>query len=210
MRLVACCLLLAGCTLNAYKDDELPDEETDVEETDVAAETDPPDDTLDDTDPLADTDDTNPPVDTDLSGSVGYCHVQFPCTMQLESGQVSDTVYGWFYSEGVTEGQGAGAGLEVDVGVGPDGSNPSGSGWTWTDASFNTDKDNNDEWSGLFTAPSSAGTYDFVMRARVGTGDWTYCDLGNDGEGSCGTPATGSSDGYQTENAPELTVVGAR
>jgi len=152
-----------------------------------------------------DTSDTAVPVTP-----VDYCHVQWPCTQTVAASAASADLYVWVYQGGVTEGAGRGAGVTVQLGVGPDGSDPaSAAGWTWSSAAYNVDKDGlspgdlaNDEYTGTFTAPSTAGAYDYCGRVSVDSGaSWTYCDLG--GSGCSGG---GSGDGYSAATAGQLTV----
>jgi hypothetical protein len=196
-------------------DDTGGDTAADTGSGDTAGDTDSGD-TAGDTDTAADTDsgDTDSGGDTDTDPGptvpVDYCHLQYPCTMASIAGTTSDTVYGWVYQGGATEGAGAGAGLRLEVGVGPDGGDPAtGSGWSWAAMAYNEDKDGlvpgdlaNDEYMGSFPVPSTAGVYDYCVRASAdGGASWTYCDGGG---GTC--PGGGSDDGYSAADAGQLTV----
>jgi hypothetical protein len=132
--------------------------------------------------------------------------------MGAAPGATSEEVYGWVYLAGVTVGAGQGARIEGQVGVGADGSDPEAGGWTWTDAAYLGDKDGlsegdlaNDEYVATFTAPPTAGAYDYAFRFRSDAqSGWWYCDAGGDDSDGCG--GAGLDDGYQPENAGQLTV----
>ncbi len=140
---------------------------------------------------------------------IDYCHLQWPCTMEAQAGEVTPDIYGWAYEFGVTSGIGAGKGVQMEFGIGADGSDPVTAAWTWTPMAWFGDKDGlkegdlaNDEHNGRATAPSTPGTYDYAVRTSADYGlSWTVCDLGGN---SC--PGVGSTDGYQTSNTGALTV----
>jgi len=142
-----------------------------------------------------------------LTVLVDYCHLQWPCSMELEASQTSEEVYSWVFLSGTTDQSGAGESIQVAVGVGSEDVDPS-TGWAWSDCVYNTDTDGltpgdlaNDEFKGTFQAPSTAGAYRYAARARVGDGPWTLCDFGE----SCG--GAGSDDGFDIAATGVLTVV---
>jgi hypothetical protein len=149
--------------------------------------------------------DTGPP---DPVVPIDYCHLQYPCTLEVQRGVASEPVYVWVYQDGATPGAGQGPGVQVELGWGPDGGHPEDGGWTWAPMSFFADKDGltpgdlaNDEYSGAFV-PRARGTWDYAARASADGGvSWTLCD---DGGITCG--GVGSSDGYDAANAGELIV----
>ena len=127
---------------------------------------------------------------------VEYCQLQWPCSMELETSQTSEEVYGRVYTAGVTDRSGAGENVQVSLGVGAPDADPS-SDWTWSECVYNADADGlssgdmaNDEFMGTFQAPDAAGTYRYTVRARIGDGPWTLCDFGS----SCG--GEGTADGF--------------
>jgi hypothetical protein len=139
--------------------------------------------------------------------TVGFCRLQSPLTITAAVGAPT-TVYGRVFVAGLTDASGVNdphPRLVAAVGVGPDGSDPaSAAGWTWTAAAPNAGygpaspgyEMNNDEYQADLAAPGPAGSYDYAYRfSGDGGATWLYCD---------GQPA-GSSDGYQTANAGQLT-----
>ncbi|MBI5543535.1 MAG: hypothetical protein HY901_06570, partial [Deltaproteobacteria bacterium] len=93
--------------------------------------------------------DTGPAV-TDGGGgpAVGWCTLQFPPSATMALG-AKVTVFGQVFVAGETEQAGARATIEGQVGYGPLGSDGSSDpGWasSWTNATFNADKENNDEY----------------------------------------------------------------
>ena len=132
--------------------------------------------------------------------TVGWCNVQYLSAASIACGGTTDT-YGRVYVSGVTNSPGEGPGVHAQVGVGPDGSDPSAStvGWTWTDATYNTDDNNNDEYTATVSAPGQTGDYAVAYRFRADNGGpWYYCDGG-------GTDY-GSSEVYNTGDQKTLTV----
>ncbi len=137
---------------------------------------------------------------TPPSVPVDYCHMQWPCSLSLDSGAESETVYAWIYQDGASPGLGAGVGIGFDLGIGDDGSDPeTDPSWVWSSMSYATDKDGlspgdlaNDEYAGTLTAPPAPGSYDYTARATADNGlSWTLCDLGGE---TCNVG--GSTDGY--------------
>ena len=137
---------------------------------------------------------------TPPSVPVDYCHLQWPCSLSLNAGAESETVYAWIYHDDATPGLGAGAGIAFDLGIGIEGSDPeTDPSWAWSSMSYATDKDGmspgdlaNDEYAGTLIAPATPGTYDYTARATADNGlSWTLCDLGGE---SCNVG--GSTDGY--------------
>lgn len=145
--------------------------------------------------------------DEPMSYDIGFCRLQFPDAVETNVGAQVD-VFGRVYIEGLTDlSQMNDLAVNVSgwVGVGPDGSDPViDAGWTWTQGVPNGSygpaspgaEDNNDEYQAVMTAPA-AGSYDFAFRFSGDGGDtFVYCD---------GQPA-GNSDGYQPDNAGQLTT----
>lgn len=136
--------------------------------------------------------------------TVGWCNVQFPIDPTGVAGAPLD-FYGRVYVAGVTDQVGQGAGVTMQAGVG-DGDG----GLTWQDASYNTDADSNpgtgdhanDEYVLHTTFPAPPGTYAAAFRARVSSGDWTYCE--KDGPHSAYDPAF--ADVITTTAAPANTI----
>ena len=149
----------------------------------------------------------DPPADV-----VEYCNLQYPCSMALEAGAISETVYGRIYAAGVTDREGPGENLQVALGVGAVDEDPS-SEWSWTECEYNTDIDGltsgdiaNDEFMGTFEAPTTAGTYRYTVRARIGDGPWTLCDFGESCATEDGTPGQGTNDGFDVNATGVVTV----
>ncbi|QDG49895.1 hypothetical protein FIV42_03800 [Persicimonas caeni] len=139
--------------------------------------------------------------------TLGWCGLQWPSTMTLAPG-ATDIAYSQLYIAGQTDAPGQTSAftaptLIAELGVGPDGSDPTtATSWTWNEVQpnpgFDYANNNNDEYQGDVTAPSTAGSYDYAFRFSGDGGQtWTYCDFVDTG---------GSSDGYQPANAGDLTV----
>jgi len=203
--LVSFLLLACGGEIQPYVEDSSETDDTDAD-TDTDADSDADGDADTDADADADADADS---DADADAVVSYCHVQYPCEMEMDPGQRSDVIYGWVFVEGVTQGAGAGAVVTGQVGVGPDGSDPNvDAGWAWEDATYARDKDGltagdlaNDEYEGTFLAPLLSGPYDFAYRFSAdGGASWTACETGSE----CG--GDGSTDGYDATHAGAVTV----
>jgi len=109
---------------------------------------------------------------------VGWCNLQWPPSLKVEPGVEAESAFGQVWVQGTTEAVGQGQGVEAMVGYGPVGSDPSTEGWTWVPATYNVDRGNNDEYSGKFTAPATAGTYAYAMKFKGATDDaWVVCDM---------------------------------
>ena len=159
----------------------------------------------DSADPVDDTGNVDVPPAEEPEAVVDYCHLQWPCSMEVESGQVAEEVYGWVYVAGVTDQAGQGDNIEMSLGVGLIDSDPS-SEWTWSECEYNTDTPGlnplaNDEYMGVFETPEAAGSYRYTVRARIGGGPWTLCDFGE----TCG--GLGTDDDFDINATGELTVV---
>lgn len=135
---------------------------------------------------------------------VDWCITQFPQSITAGVNEPI-SVYGRVYVYLLTD-QTVGNDLDVDlvaaVGYGPVGSPPDIGEWTWIPASANPNWDgsiiagalNDDEYVATLSVPN-VGNYDFAYRFSYDAGNvWTYCDT------------NGSTDGYQTANAGDLTI----
>lgn len=130
--------------------------------------------------------------------SVERCKVQFPATLETVEGLPSDKVYGWVWSQGITDAAGAGAGITGELGYGPQGTDPTDAAWSWTQATWNADKDSGaaDEYQATLTGPAP-GTWHYAYRFSVGGGAKVYCDL------------DGSDNGFTSAQAGVLTAKAA-
>ncbi len=124
--------------------------------------------------------------DCDVTGvtstyAADYCALQFPASLSLAAGAVTDPVYTRAFEAGVTEAAGAPAGLRAEVGYGVSMSDPSTStGWSWWSNTYNVQQGNDDEYVGRFVAPAAA-TYSYTGRVSFDGVNWTYCDLNGAG-----------------------------
>lgn len=138
--------------------------------------------------------------------SIDLCALHFPTAASVEAGSAL-TAYARLFIAGLTDESGTNdpaPEVTAALGVGPDGSDPSDeeAGWAWSPAAPNpfygpgspSYAADHDEYEGTMTVPSP-DSYDFAFRF---SGDskltYVYCDAGD-----------GSSDGYQAENAGQLT-----
>ncbi len=114
---------------------------------------------------------------------IDYCKLQYPESMSKAGGESSGPIYGRVSQAGVTEEAGAPGTITAQVGYGPAGSDPRTDGtWQYVTATYNNQVDNEDEYQGSFTVPSTPGTYAYVYRFSLDNGaTWSYCD--RDGSG---------------------------
>lgn len=130
--------------------------------------------------------------------AVDECRVVGPTALSATPGGTTQVVSGQVLVTTVTDipDGGVDAGIIAEMGHGPEGSNPAAGGWNWTEASFAGDAQNaaQDLYETALTAPAAEGTYSVAARFRYQTGAPVYCDL------------DGSGNGYQTAQAPVLTV----
>lgn len=105
------------------------------------------------------------------ASAVGWCNLQFPTDTTLAPGAPLE-LFGRVFALGITDKAGQGAGITMQAGL-SDGDG----GWSWSDGGFNVDADNgaNDEYRWAGSAPAAEGSYLMAWRARLGTGDFTYC-----------------------------------
>jgi len=121
--------------------------------------------------------------ETGLPAEADFCKIQFPSSLVVNSGEVTQTVYGQIYEAGVTEEYGGHPSVSAQLGYGPVGTNPWEAGWIWTNAFWNVQSSYNDEYYASVTAPSYGGDYSYCFRFSFdGMASATYSDL--DGAGS--------------------------
>lgn len=135
--------------------------------------------------------------------TIDFCRMQSPDTVDQDAGTDVD-VYGRVYVAGLTDLSAVNdlaPELSAQLGYGPDGTDPAvDAGWTWIDAAPNAgytavDEPNNDEYQATLTLPAP-GEYDYAYRFSGDSEEtFSYCD-GQD---------AGNSDGYQVENAGQMT-----
>lgn len=120
--------------------------------------------------------------ETDAASELSYCNLQFPSSQTVAQGALSEVVYGRVYESGVTEPVAPDATLQLQVGYGLSSNNPlvSPGTWSWWPTAFNVQVGNDDEYQGVFIAPS-AGTWSFTTRASRDGVNWTLCDLNGAG-----------------------------
>jgi hypothetical protein len=109
---------------------------------------------------------------------IGWANLQWPPTLDVTVGTLTDNVYGQVWIDGVTALPGSTPGLRAQVGFGPEGTDPDGNpAWTWVEASFNVDAGNNDEFLAQIL-PTDVGVFDYVYRYTTTEGaHWLYADL---------------------------------
>ena len=142
--------------------------------------------------------------------TIDWCRLQSPRQVEATAGD-DLTVYGRVFEAGIsdaTDGVDAHPDLIGQVGFGPDGSDPSMNpgAWDWFAADPNAGwsaqaagEPGNDEYTATVRVPA-AGRYDFAYRFSRDRGfSWTYCD------GAAGAGQDGAENGYQPENAGDLT-----
>ncbi len=131
------------------------------------------------------------------SAAIDWCKlggevIEPPPSIALQGSVPGPTIYGQVYQAGITSSTGAGTGIKGALGYGAEGTSPSA--WTWVDATFNTDKGNNDEFAAQLPNPGS-GAWKFAFRFNHDDGPWSYCDA--DGL---------ALDGFTVAQAGSLTV----
>lgn len=137
----------------------------------------------------------------DVWPQIEWANLQWPTSGNIVQGD-DFTVYAQVYKGGVTDAAGQGAGIQAWIGYSASNTNPN----TWTDwvlASYNSDVDNNDEYTANIGAViPSTGTYYYASRFKLGNADYVYG--GTDGFWN----GTGNNSGTLTVTAaPQLTWV---
>ncbi len=126
--------------------------------------------------------------ETDAPTEADFCNLQFPGNFSVMSGQMTLDLYGRIYEAGLTEAPGAPAGVLAEVGYGALGSDPRLSHtWSFFPADYNVQAGSDDEYVGVFMAPTVAVSTDFAFTYRFsqdGGMRWTYCDLNGAGSNS--------------------------
>ena len=137
--------------------------------------------------------------ETDLPAEADYCIIQFPPSLTVGTGELTQLIYGRLFEAGATEAAGAPPGWIAQVSYGADGSDPrTAAGWLFAPAAYNVQVGNDDEFQVSLVAPAP-GTYSYAYRfSRDGGGRWTYCD----------TDGAGSNPGltFETTNMGMMTV----
>lgn len=123
--------------------------------------------------------------ETNLLVEMDFCNLQFPASINVQSGAATPAIFARVYEFEFTEGPGSSAAITAQIGYGPQGVDPTTqAGWTWFAATYSGQIGNDDEYMRSFTAPAP-GTYGYTARfTRDGGMNWTYADL--DGAGSNG------------------------
>jgi hypothetical protein len=113
-----------------------------------------------------------------------FANLQYPSTINIQTSQQTDFIYGQLYEAGLTEAAGEPPNVIASLGYGPLGSDPrSHEGWSWVQANYNVQVGHNDEYSFKLTAPATPGTYSYSYRYSLDNGSsWTAADL--DGAGA--------------------------
>ncbi len=130
-----------------------------------------------------------------------WCATQWPRSTTTAAGFPSELLFARVWVRGVTPSFGANPDLEVVLGAGPAGSPVGSADWSWVPATHNSlcsTCGNDDEWMGRAT-PSRPGSYVWAARVTLRGGPTVVCDRGDQGR-------SGSTDGWQSENAPTLAV----
>ena len=150
------------------------------------------------------------PACADADTEIDWCRLQWPLDTTEPAGSTF-TAFGHVFEAGITDRTDA---TDVDdrvraeFGIGPDGTEPGGNDdWQWWPGESNPEWNaaeaeelGNDEYRADATVPS-AGSYDFAFRfSRDFGATWLYCDR------AAGAGADGSEDGYQVDNAGQLTA----
>lgn len=128
---------------------------------------------------------------------IDWCNLQHPPDTDVEPGGETEKIYGRVRSGDCTPGSGRCEGITAQLGRGPDGADPTSApgDFNWTDASHNPDfEGDNDEYQATLSPPNE-GQFDYVYRFSGDGGDsWSYCDR------------DGSDNGFQPDQAGDLTV----
>jgi hypothetical protein len=105
--------------------------------------------------------------------SPDYVSLQWPPTMSISQGG-SDTVYAQVYEAGLTDTTtGQAPGINAWVGVSTTNTNPNT--WTnWTVATYDSEQNNNDQYSVNIGAALAPGTYYYATRFNLNGGAYVY------------------------------------
>lgn len=122
--------------------------------------------------------------ETDMPAEADFANLQTPTTLNLQTSQSTELIYGQLFESGLTVIPGAPANVLADVGYGPAGSDPRTSpNWSWFAANYNVQIGGADEFFFALTAPATAGTYSYTFRYSLDNGaSYTAADV--DGAGS--------------------------
>ena len=119
--------------------------------------------------------------ETSVAEELHYCNLQFPASTGPAAGTVSEGIYARVFQAGVTEPAGFDPSITVEVGFGGAGVDPTAfTTWSWWPTSANVQVGNDDEYQGVFVAPSS-GSYNYTSRVTRDGVNWTSCDLNGAG-----------------------------
>jgi len=121
--------------------------------------------------------------ETNLATELDYCNIQFPDTINVQTGTMLPAVYGQAFEAGITDPAGPPLGFLVEFGIGPAGTNPQWqAGWTWSPALYNLQIGNNDEYVSTGTTAPAPGFYSYGFRFSPNLGAaYTYCDTSGAG-----------------------------
>ncbi|WP_179004911.1 T9SS type A sorting domain-containing protein [Winogradskyella forsetii] len=145
-------------------------------------------------------------VSTPSNDTVDYCNLQFPNNGIITEGG-SFTAFAEIYQEGVTEPAGQGGNIEAWIGYSDTNANSVAdftSGWTWVPATYNTDKDNNDEYQATFGAAFAPGEYYYVSRFSYNSGAFAYGGINPGSDGGNFWDGTTAVSGKLTVNSASI------
>lgn len=127
-------------------------------------------------------------VNTPVTPQIGYCQLQAQSPAAATTGDASPTLYAFVYAEGLTPGAGQASGIQGELGWAAPGTVPES--FNWKSMTYNVDIDGavpgdraNDEYGTSLTI-SNAGTYDYLARFKLADGEWVYCDLDGNTNGT--------------------------
>lgn len=122
--------------------------------------------------------------------TINWANLQWPpsLTHAISATELTDTIYGQVFIDGVTSQPGATPGLTAEVGYGDTNDVDDGS-WEWFDMTFNADAGNNDEFMGNLPRVE-LGTFCYTTRYSGDGGDsWFYAVNGpNEANATCPGP----------------------
>jgi hypothetical protein len=117
-----------------------------------------------------------------VAAEIGWANLQWPPSGEIDLGGNYD-VYAQVYAVGLTGTQGNIPNLDAWIGYNSENTNPNT--WNnWVTASYGQDYGNNEEWvANIGSAITSAGTYYYASRFKLGFDDYVYGGYSEGGGG---------------------------
>ncbi|MBN2778930.1 MAG: lamin tail domain-containing protein [Bacteroidales bacterium] len=140
---------------------------------------------------------------------VDWCNIQSPANGTVNISTPTFNVYAQVWEDGYTNPAGQAAHVNAWIGYSSVDNDPVANpgDWTWVAMSFNTQSGNNDEYVlDLGTSIGAGGTYYYVSRFQIGSGDYYYGGYNGGFWTNTYTSGSGNKSGRLIILEPRLTV----